>query len=317
VLVERAYAKINLTLDVLSRRPDGYHEVDMVMQSVDLSDLLWIDKCDAGIRIESGSSNIPLDDRNLAYVAAEAFLKKAKISSGISIGLEKNIPVAAGLAGGSSDAAAVLRGLNRLFATGYSLDELAELGASIGSDVPFCVYGGCAIARGRGERLERVYHHTKSWVIIVRPPVFVSTADIYGALARDDLTQTYRSNRAVESGHAGDSGRAVGPGHDVESSDDVESGHAVRSVGLVRTLMDGNFEQMVELVDNRLRPATERLYPEVAEYAERLSSTLGQPVHMSGSGPTLFVLAPNERRAQRSYNAVRGFMKEVYLCRFI
>ncbi|QSO47927.1 4-(cytidine 5'-diphospho)-2-C-methyl-D-erythritol kinase [Alicyclobacillus mengziensis] len=281
MLVERAYAKINLTLDVLGRRPDGYHEVDMVMQSVDLSDLLWIDKSDAGIRIESGASNIPLDERNLAYVAAEAFLRKANISSGISIGLEKNIPVAAGLAGGSSDAAAVLRGLNRLFATGYSLDELAELGASIGSDVPFCVYGGCAVARGRGERLQRVHHQMRAWVIIIRPPVFVSTADIYGALTPKQMTQVVRSKSMIES------------------------------------LMDGDFERMVGLVDNRLRPATQRLYPEVAEYAERLSSTLGQPVHMSGSGPTLFLLAPNERRAQRSYNAIRGFMKEVYLCRFI
>lgn len=281
MLVERAYAKINLTLDVLGRRPDGYHEVDMVMQSVDLSDLLWIDKSDTGIRIESGASNIPLDDRNLAYVAAEAFLRKANISSGISIGLEKNIPVAAGLAGGSSDAAAVLRGLNRLFAAGYSLDELAELGASIGSDVPFCVYGGCAVARGRGERLQRVHHQMRAWVIIIRPPVFVSTADIYGALTPRQMTQVTRSKSMIES------------------------------------LMDGDFKRVVDLVDNGLRPATQRLYPEVAEYAQRLSSTLGHPVHMSGSGPTLFLLAPSERRAQRSYNAIRGFMKEVYLCRFI
>ena len=281
VLVERAYAKINLTLDVLRKRPDGYHEVDMVMQTVDLSDLIWMDVKESGIHLDSGASNIPLDDRNLAYVAAQKFLQTAQITSGVTITLEKNIPVAAGLAGGSSDAAAVLRGLNRLFDTGYSVDKLAEMGASIGSDVPFCVYGGSAVAKGRGEQLTRFRHNLKAWAIIVRPPVFVSTADVYGALTPDSMSEQPRSQQMVDA------------------------------------LLRCDFEQVVGLVSNGLRPAAERLYPEVKEYADRLSSTIGQPVHMSGSGPTLFILTPTLRRAQRTYNAIPGFMKEVYLCRLI
>lgn len=282
MLVERAYAKINLTLDVIQKRPDGYHEVDMVMQTVDLSDLIWLESAhDEGIVVDSTVSHIPLDGRNLAVVAAEAFMAHTGIRRGLNITIDKHIPVAAGLAGGSADAAAVLRGLNRLFDTQLAPEELAEIGASFGSDVPFCVYGGCAVARGRGERIKRVDHNMKAWVVLVRPQVFVSTADVYGAILPADWS--------------------VG----------------LASPGLVSALQSGDFTDMVQRVSNGMAATTCRLYPEVAAMRERIVQVTGQPVYMSGSGPTLFFLVPTQNAGQRIYNTLRGFIKEVYLCRFI
>lgn len=284
MLVERAYAKINLTLDVLGKRLDGYHEIDMVMQTVELSDVVWVsERAGDSIQLDSTSSHMPLDERNLAHVAARTFFEYAGFTSGIQISIEKNIPVAAGLAGGSSDAAAVLRGLNRLFNTGYSLDELANLGASIGSDVPFCVYGGCAVARGRGEYIERLTHDMRAWAILVRPPVFVSTADVYG---------------------------------EVHSTESLNRNEPLSTV-MIQALQAGDFDAMVSCVGNDLRPAAERMYPEIQEYAARIQSTVGKGVFMSGSGPTLYLLAPTQQPAQRMYNALRGFMKEVHMCRFV
>ncbi|MCL6516631.1 MAG: 4-(cytidine 5'-diphospho)-2-C-methyl-D-erythritol kinase [Alicyclobacillus sp.] len=282
MLVEHAFAKINLTLDVMGRRPDGYHEVDMVMQTIDLADVLTLEEDPAGaITLEANASSVPLDERNLAHVAARVFRANSGVNRGVRILIDKQIPVAAGLAGGSADAAAVLRGLNRLWGTGKTTDELAAWGAAIGSDVPFCVRRGCAVARGRGERLEPVNHRMHAWVVLVRPPVFVSTGDVYGALRAEEYSRRPRSPE------------------------------------MVRALAAGDFEAVRAGVHNVLAPVTFRLYPEVARLAERVRHVAGVPVHMSGSGPTLFCLLPTRGSAQRVYHALRGFMREVYLCRFL
>lgn len=282
MLVERAYAKINLTLDVIAKRSDGYHDVDMVMQTVDLSDLIWLEMThDTRMEVDSTVSHIPLDARNLAVIAAEAFMAHTGIRRGLKITIDKHIPVAAGLAGGSADAAAVLRGLNRLFDTRLSMQELAHLGASIGSDVPFCVFGGCAIARGRGEKLERIEHELKPWVVLIRPPVFVSTVDVYGALPPEHWAK------------------------------------AVASTDMVAALQRGDFSRMVQHVSNGMAATTFHLYPEVGAMEKRIEQVTGGPVFMSGSGPTLFCLVPSRGAGQRIYNALRGFIREVHLCRFI
>jgi 4-diphosphocytidyl-2-C-methyl-D-erythritol kinase len=253
----------------------------MVMQTVDLSDLVWVEEAEGdAITVDSTATNIPLDSRNLAVVAAEAFQRFSGIRRGVHIKIEKNIPVAAGLAGGSADAAAVLRGLNRLYGTNYSRDQLAEIGASIGSDVPFCVYGGCAVATGRGEQIRRVHHQMRPWVVLTRPPVYVSTAEVYRATSPD----RYAARTA--------------------------------SAAMVEALEQGDFEAVRRLVSNGLQPTTFRLYPEVAAVKERMEAATGQPVFMSGSGPTLFTLLPTQSAAQRTYNTLRGFMREVHLCRF-
>ncbi|WP_322790867.1 4-(cytidine 5'-diphospho)-2-C-methyl-D-erythritol kinase [Alicyclobacillus acidoterrestris] len=282
LLLERAYAKVNLTLDVLERRPDGYHEVDMVMQSIDLSDLVWLERRSAPtIVLESNATYVPTDDRNLAVQAAQVFLQETGIVAGVHINLEKNIPVAAGLAGGSSDAAATLRGMNRLFNTGLTLDELAEMGAKIGSDVPFCVYGGTAIARGRGERLTRIDHRCHMYVLLIHPRVFVSTADIYQGLNPSDFTDEPLSTR------------------------------------MVQALLEEQVDVIPGLVDNRLQPVTFAMYPEVQQLSEKVEMVTRHPVHMSGSGPTLFLLAPTIQQANRMYNALRGIMRDVYFSQFV
>jgi len=281
VISERAYAKINLTLDVFAKRPDAYHEVSMIMQSIELSDLIWLDSTSSpGIQLDASVSHIPLDDRNLAVVAARRFCDFSRITPGLMIRIEKHIPVAAGLGGGSADAAAVLRGLNRLFNTQLSVQQLEQIGASIGSDVPFCVRGGCAVARGRGERLESVKHQMKPWVVLVRPNVYVSTADVYRSLTSADYSH----------------------------EDDAPK--------MIRALQSNNLDQVIGQVSNQLSAQTFRLFPEVEQIQLRMQHLAEGPVFMSGSGPTLYTLVHNQAAAQRLYNACRGFTREVYLCRF-
>ncbi len=248
MISERAYAKINLTLDVNHLRPDGYHDVDMVMQTIELSDLIWLDLTNGQeIVIEASVSHIPLDQRNLAYAAAEVFLHETGCTGGLRIHIDKQVPVAAGLGGGSADAAAVLRGLNRLFETNLPAQRLAQLGASIGSDVPFLVTGGCAVARGRGEVIEPVEHALKAWIVLVRPPVFVSTGAVYDAIER-------YQERAEPS-----------------------------SVAMVRALQSGSLEAVQAAISNDLTEVTCRLYPQVEDVRRRMEQVAKQPVFMSGS----------------------------------
>ena len=201
MIYEKAPAKINLTLDVLSKRPDGYHDVEMIMTTVDLADRIWLrPTMDHAITIKSSHRFVPNDRKNLAYQAADLLRKRYRLDYGVEITLDKNIPIAAGLAGGSSDAAAALRGLNRLWELGLSLDELAVLGAEIGSDVSFCVYGGTAIARGRGEDITHLPAPPNCWVVLAKPTIGVSTGNIYGQLNLSTIShpQTERMMEALQ-----------------------------------------------------------------------------------------------------------------------
>ncbi|MGZ4111043.1 MAG: 4-(cytidine 5'-diphospho)-2-C-methyl-D-erythritol kinase [Tumebacillaceae bacterium] len=278
---EKAQAKINLTLDVLHKRPDGYHEVEMVMQTVDLSDHLTFTEWDKDeIVLTCTAPYIPLDERNLVYQAAHLVKRTFGVEKGIRIHIDKRIPVAAGLAGGSSDAAATLRGLNKVWELGQSLDQLAELGAKIGSDVPFCIYGGTAIARGRGEKIEHLPKVCPTWVVLVKPPIAVSTAEVYGRLRADEI----------------------------EEHPDT--------AGMVDALVTGDVQQISAKMGNVLEQVTFGMYPEVERIKQQLLKFGAQGALMSGSGPTLFALVERESKATRIYNAVRGFSREVYLCRF-
>jgi 4-diphosphocytidyl-2-C-methyl-D-erythritol kinase len=283
-VIEKARAKINLTLDVLYKRPDGYHEVEMVMQTIDLSDHLTLQHLEEDrIEISCSVPYIPTDERNLAYKAAALIKRTFQIKHGVHIHLDKKIPVAAGLAGGSSDAAAVLRGLNRLWKLHLSLDDLAHLAASIGSDVPFCVYGGTAIARGRGEQIERI-HHTPPhvWVVLVKPPIAVSTADVYGALDVNAITDHPNTMAMLES---------------------LQANNPVAKIS--------------EHLGNVLERVTFRMHPEVERIKKKMYEFGAQGALMSGSGPTVFGIVDRESRAFRIYNAFRGFSREVYLSRFL
>jgi 4-diphosphocytidyl-2-C-methyl-D-erythritol kinase len=185
VLKLRANAKINLTLKILGSRPDGFHDLESVMQSVSLYDQLSLEPAASGIKLTTSNPQLPTDDKNLAYRAAQSYLNYMKerghSTGGVNIMLEKNIPLAAGLAGGSADAAAVLLGLNNLLGNPLQNDELMEIGAGIGSDVPFCLIGGNCLVRGRGEKISKRENVIGGYYVLVVPAVEVSTRWAYEA----------------------------------------------------------------------------------------------------------------------------------------
>lgn len=277
---EKAAAKINLTLDTLYKRKDGYHELEMVMTTIDLSDRLdlWTRKRKR-ITLESSSGLVPQDERNLAYRAAKLLQERYHVQQGVHIRIHKKIPVAAGLAGGSSDAAAALRACNRLWGLNLSIKQLAKIGAEIGSDVPFCVYGGTALAKGRGDRITLLPPPPHCWVVLAKPPRSVSTADVYQRLHVDQIKKR------------------------------------PRTAAMVEALKKGDYDQMIQYLGNVLEPITMSIYPEVRLIKERMKSFGADGALMSGSGPTLFALVSNETRANRLYNSLRGFCQQVYKVR--
>lgn len=281
-IYEKAPAKINLSLDVLGKRDDGYHEVEMVMTMVDLADRLeFAELSHDGIVITSQAGYLPLDEKNLAYQAAKLVKERYGIDRGVSIHLEKHIPVAAGLAGGSSDAAAALRGLNRLWKLGLTTDELKSLAEAIGSDVPFCVAGGTAIARGRGEKLEPIPSPPQCWVVLAKPPVHVSTADVYGRLKVDEISK--RPDTA----------------------------------GLVAAIRNGDFPAMCRSIGNVLEDVTMRLFPEVRRIRDLMLKLGADAALMSGSGPTVFALVSKQSKVAGICNGLRGFCREVHAVRLL
>ncbi len=276
----KAPAKINLTLDVLHKRDDGFHEVKMVMTQVDLADRLDFEhRSDGKIVVEISGGSLPLDERNLAYQAALLLQKETGTTQGASIYIHKHIPVAAGLAGGSSDAAATLKGLNQLWELSLSKERLAHLGATLGSDVPFCVYGNTALATGRGEKIQPISSPPPCWVILAKPPISVSTKDIY---------------RRIQSFH---------PAEATEK--------------MIQAITARDYNKMCATLYNALEEVTLSLHPEVRRIKERMISSGVDAALMSGSGPTVFGLVQKESRVRRVYNALRGFCDQVYAVRLI
>ena len=281
MLYVKAPAKINLTLDVLYKRPDNYHEVEMVMTTVDLADRIGLEnRVDGLIKIFSADRFVPDDERNFAYQAAKLLKDTYGIKHGVSITIEKEIPIAAGLAGGSSDAAATLRGLNELWNLNLSLDTLAELGAKIGSDVSFCVYGGTALATGRGEKIQELPAPPACWVVLAKPKIGVSTAEIYGNLKVDQIKHPNTKE-------------------------------------MLKAIETNDYELMCRSLGNVLESVTFNLYPEVVILKEQMQRFGADAVLMSGSGPTVFGLVDTEARVNRIYNGLRGFCDEVYVVRLL
>lgn len=276
----RAPAKINLTLDVLYKRQDGYHEVEMVMTTIDLADRVELaPREDGQIVVEATASFVPQDQRNLAYQAAQLVKEKCGITQGVTITIEKQIPVAAGLAGGSSNAAATIKGLNQLWRLGLRVEEMAELGADIGSDVAFCVYGGTALATGRGEKIKPLPAPPPFWVVLAKPPIGVSTSHIYQQLNLKDVQVRPNTRQMIEA---------------LETKD---------------------FQLLVQSMGNVLESVTLKEYPLVKRLKEKMEGFGADGVLMSGSGPTVYGLTQRESRAQRLYNGLRGFCQDVYMVR--
>lgn len=281
-IFEKAPAKINLSLDVLHKRSDGYHEVEMVMTMVDLADRIEMQELSRDtIIISSQAGYIPLDEKNLAFQAARLIKDRYDVKQGVYIHLDKQIPVAAGLAGGSSDAAATLRGLNRLWNLNIPMEELQVLGAELGSDVPFCVTGGTAVARGRGEKLEPIVSPPQCWVVLAKPPINVSTSEIYGKLNAREIKQ----HPSTE--------------------------------GVLNAIREKRFDQLCGSLGNVLEEVTLDLYPEVRHLKECMQRLGADGVLMSGSGPTVFGLVSKEAKVPRIYNGLRGFCKDVYAVRML
>ncbi|GGG08102.1 4-diphosphocytidyl-2-C-methyl-D-erythritol kinase [Paenibacillus albidus] len=279
-MYEKAPAKINLMLDVLHKRADGFHEVEMIMTMVDLADRLELSELPRDtIIISSQAGYIPLDEKNLAFQAARLIKDRYNVKSGVHIHLDKRIPVAAGLAGGSSDAAATLRGLNRLWRLHIPLQELQELGAELGSDVPFCVTGGTALATGRGEKLTPIANPPQCWVVLAKPPINVSTAEVYGRVRSQSIAVHPSASRMQEA------------------------------------LEAGSFQDVCDRLGNVLEDVTLKLHPEVQQLKEAMIKLGADGVLMSGSGPTVFGLVSRPSKVARIYNGLRGFCKEVYAVR--
>jgi 4-diphosphocytidyl-2-C-methyl-D-erythritol kinase len=256
-----AAAKVNLALEVLRRRPDGYHEIATVMQTVDLSDRLVLEDSDA-LEIRTGAPGVPTDERNLAYRAAAALRDAAGISRGARITLDKRIPVAAGLGGGSTDAAAALVGLNRLWGLRWPVAGLEELAVSLGMDVPFFLRGGAALATGRGEQLAPL-RSTALGLVLVNPRFAVSTAEMYGRVTPAMYSDGARARAAA---------------------------------GALATHQPG---RVARSLYNGLEAAARATYPQIGQMQAALVAAGALGAAMSGSGPTVFGVARSWEQARQ------------------
>ncbi len=275
----KALAKINLGLDVLGKREDGYHEVRMIMQSIHLYDRVEIKKTKSpNIHVETNLFYLPVDENNLVYKAAKLMKNEFRIKEGVRITLQKFIPVAAGLAGGSSDAAAVMVGMNRIFNLGIKQSRLMELGLQIGADVPFCIMRGTALAEGIGEKLTALPSMPKCPVLIAKPAVSVSTKHVYEQLRLTENT--------------------VHP--------DIDA--------VIENIRQKKLRGVAENMGNILETVTVKEYPVIKEIKKVMKENGALNAIMSGSGPTVFGLFANEKEIRRGYEALKesGLAKNVY-----
>lgn len=276
----KALAKINLGLDVVRRREDGYHEVRMIMQTIHLYDRLKITKMKTpGIEIHSNLPFLPVNENNLVYKAGKLLMDEFGIREGVRVDLLKRIPVAAGMAGGSSDAAAMLYGMNQLFGLKLSRQALMERGVTIGADVPYCLMRGTALAEGIGEKLKQLPPMVKCPVLIAKPQISVSTKFVYQNLKLDEHTVHPDIDRLIQ---------------DIRNKD-LQA--AARDMG------------------NVLETVTIPNYPVIAQIKEQMMHSGAVNSMMSGSGPTVFGLFENEKQAKKAYDDMKqtGLAKQIYL----
>ncbi|KNF09785.1 4-diphosphocytidyl-2-C-methyl-D-erythritol kinase IspE [Gottschalkia purinilytica] len=199
IITMNAYAKINLSLDVIKRREDGYHELKMIMQQIDLKDTLTIEETDKNIEIVTDNEKLPIDSSNVVYKVWYTLSNEFNIKKGVRININKNIPISAGLAGGSTDAAAVLKGLNELWNLGLTERELMDIGVKIGADVPYCIMGGTALAEGIGEKLTKLKSFSNKLILLANPGIEVSTAYVYNSLDLKNIKIRPDTSKLIES----------------------------------------------------------------------------------------------------------------------
>ena len=271
MITENAYAKINLSLDVKGTLPNGYHEVRMIMQTVDIRDILTFEKTSGGITIDVGGSPLPEDGDNLIHKAVSSLFEKCGTKGGVKISLEKHIPIAAGMAGGSSDAAAALRGVNRLYDLGLSYDELRETGLKTGADVPYCIEGGTVLAEGIGEKLTLLPSLPPLTLAVAKPKGGVSTGNIYKAL--DQIFDTV-----------------------IHPDTDGMLG-IIRSQSVTAASLSGYLGNVLEYV-------TVPLCPDIDRIKEIFKNFGAAGTLMTGSGPTVFAFFDDEKTAGEAVSEV-------------
>ncbi len=279
---KKAYAKINLGLDVVGRLPNGYHEVRMVMQAVDICDELTLEKADSGILVTTDCGELPTDGDNLIYKAAKLMMEEFSVGEGVKIHLRKMIPIAAGMAGGSADAAAAMKGMNELFELGASEKRLMELGVRIGADVPYCVMGGTALAEGIGEKLTPLPAPPECILVVAKPDINVSTKYVYEQLDSADYHHP-----------------------------DID--------GMVEAIKKGSLEGMIHRLENVLESVTAEEYPVVEQIKKTMRAGGARGALMSGSGPTVFGIFDGLAPAEEAVRQIerQNLAKQIFITNFV
>ncbi len=278
----KAYAKINLGLDVIGKLENGYHEVKMVMQTVGIYDELSFEKTESGILVTTDSGELPTNENNLIYKAAKLMIDTYGIQGGVRIHLQKNIPIAAGMAGGSTDAAATMKGINRLYDLGCDLKELMELGVKIGADVPYCILGGTALAEGIGEKLTPLSQAPECFLLVAKPDINVSTKYVYEHLDAEGVSQ----------------------------HPDID--------GMVQAIEAGSLQGILNRMGNVLENVTVKAYPVIDTIKNRMKELGAVGSLMSGSGPTVFGIFVEEAKVQEAYEKIKEeqLAKQIFITEF-
>ena len=280
-IIEKAPAKINLGLDIMGKRSDGYHDLSMIMVSVDLNDYISVYKTEEKeIVVESNNHRMPLNARNDVFKAAKLIRDAYGIESGVKIILEKSIPICAGLGGGSTDAAATIRALDKLWQLNLSKEEKVSIGFEIGSDVPYCLDGGCSFVSGKGEIVQQLDCKLSAWVVLVKPDFGISTRTVFPEIDCATISRV-----------------------DIDALKDA-------------LLMD-DYKRMIGAMGNSLEDVTIKRKPFIQKIKHRMMKCGADIALMTGSGPTVFALCQSEKKADRIVNSMRGFCKEVYKVRIL
>ena len=277
----KAYGKVNISLDVVGKREDGYHLLSMIMQNIDLYDEIEVEKQECGIILECNKSYVPVDNRNLAYKAAEIFKERYDIVDGVKINIEKNIPVSAGLAGGSTDAAAVLKVMNKLFNVNATEEELMELGLKLGADIPYCIHGGTALCEGIGEIITPIKSFRDKIVVLVKPAFGVSTKEVYKNFNLEKVKQHPKTAEIINA---------------IENDD--------------LNFVASNMKNLLENV-------TLRKHKILIKIKEEMNACGAINSMMSGSGPTVFAFFDDMLKAQRCFEKMKKKYSDVFITRTI
>ena len=274
-----SYSKINLTLNILAKRQDGYHNIETIMQSINLADRVFIKEEKEGIKIKCNHPQVPIDDQSLAYRSAEKILNRCRVTKGVKIEIDKKIPLASGMAGGSANSASILVGINKLFALNLSNEDLRGMGEELGMDVPFCIQNGTALAYHRGEKVTSLSPvNPPLWIIIINPGFEIPTKWAYNNLDLNLIKREKNNTKAMLEALKGGGAR-----------------------GIAKNLFNSFEELIIEK------------YPEIGKIKDRLIEEGALGALMSGSGSTVFAIAQNEEQALKIYKNLKSEYKSIWI----